>query len=115
MSTCLVEGPAILIGYAYRVQLESEAPLFPKASEITAHVRLKPSDGEVLATLTSADGELVRESDYLLTLTIPATATAMMPVGSVVLDMVRRDVTPALPLGFALEIPVILPVTRGLT
>jgi hypothetical protein len=29
--------------------------------------------------------------------------------------MVRRDVTPALPLGFVLEIPVMLPVTRGLS
>ena len=29
MSVDIVEGPAILIGYAYRLDLEAEAPLFP--------------------------------------------------------------------------------------
>ena len=34
--------------------------------------------------------------------------------GRVVLDLVRTDLAPDLHLGFLLELPVILPVTRGL-
>jgi hypothetical protein len=33
----------------------------------------------------------------------------------VVVDVVRTDLDPDLHLGFALEIPVMLPVTRGLS
>ena len=56
----------------------------------------------------------MRQSDCLLSLTIRAQDTSRFEPGSVVLDMVRVDVRPALPLGFLLEIPVMLPVTRGL-
>jgi hypothetical protein len=114
MSVAIVEGPAILIGYAYRLDLETEAPLFPETANIIAQVRLKPSATDILATLTTADGTLMRQSDCLLSLTIPAPDTANLEPGSVVLDMVRVDVSPALPLGFLLEIPVMLSVTRGL-
>lgn len=115
MSSSIVEGPAILVGYAYRLQIETEAPLFAEGCILHAHIRVKPSAAEILAELSSQDGSLRRLSDHLLDLTIPPAATAVMPVGHVVLDMVRRDVTPALPLGFSLEIPVMLPVTRGLS
>ena len=114
MSVAIVEGPAILIGYAYRLDLETEAPLFPQTAELVAQVRLKPSAPDVLATLSTQDGTLMRQSDCLLSLTIPAQDTSRFEPGSVVLDMVRVDVRPALPLGFLLEIPVMLPVTRGL-
>ena len=114
MSVAIVEGPAILIGYTYRLDLEAEAPLFPETVDLIAHVRLKPSATDILATLTTADGTLIRQSDCLLSLTIPAHDTSRFEPGSVVLDMVRVDVSPALPLGFLLEIPVMLPVTRGL-
>ena len=114
MSVAIVEGPAILIGYAYRLDLEAEAPLFPGTAELIAHVRLKPSATDILAALTTANGTLMLQSDYLLSLIIPAQDTASLEPGSVVLDMVRLDVSPAMPLGFFLEIPVMLPVTRGL-
>ena len=114
MSVAIVEGPAILIGYAYRLDVESEASLFPQTAEIIAQVRLKPSAQDVLATLRTDDETLTRQSDCLLSLTIPAQDTSRFEPGSVVLDMVRVDVRPALPLGFLLEIPVMLPVTRGL-
>ena len=55
MSVDIVEGPAILIGYAYRLDLEAEAPLFPAQVDMVAHVRLKPSATDILATLTTAD------------------------------------------------------------
>ena len=114
MSVAIVEGPAILVGYAYRLDLEAETPLFPETAYIIAQVRLKPSATDILATLTTADSTLIRQSDCLLSLTIPAPDTANFAPGSVVLDMVRVDLHPTLPLGFLLEIPVMLPVTRGL-
>lgn len=114
MSVAIVEGPAILIGYAYRLDVESEASLFPALAEMVAQVRLKPSATDILATLTTAEGTIVRQSDCLMSLTIPAQDTSHFEPGSIVLDMVRVDVHPALPLGFLLEIPVMLPVTRGL-
>lgn len=114
MSAAIVEGPAILIGYAYRLDLETEAPLFPEIADIIAQVRLKPSAPDVLATLRTDNDTLTRQSDCLLSLIIPAQDTSRFEPGSVVLDMVRVDVRPALPLGFFLEIPVMLPVTRGL-
>ena len=114
MSVAIVEGPAIFIGYAYRLDLETEAPLFPQAAELVAQVRLKPSAPDVLATLRTQDGTLMRQSDCLLSLTIRAHDTSRFEPGSVVLDMARIDASPALPLGFLLEIPVMLPLTRGL-
>jgi hypothetical protein len=44
---------------------------------------------------------------------IPADATAQMQPGTVMFDLVRTDLDPPLHLGFSLEIPVQLPVTRG--
>lgn len=114
MTTQIYEGPAIMIGYAYRLRLEAEGALFPQGAAFTGHVRAKPGDMDILATLTSANGGLARASDSALDLQIAATDTAGMTAGSVVVDVVRTDVDPDLHLGFALEIPVMSPVTRGL-
>ena len=114
MTTHIQEGPAIMIGYAYRLRLEAEGVLFPEGSEFTGHVRAKLEDAQILATLTSANGGLSRVTDSALDLQIGAAETARMTAGSVVVDVVRTDVDPDLHLGFALEIPVMQPVTRGL-
>lgn len=115
MTTEIYQGLAIMIGYAYRLRLEAEGALFPEGAAFTGHVRAKPRAADVLATLTSANGGLVRVSDSALDLNIAASDTAAMSVGSVVVDVVRTDVDPDLHLGFTLEIPVMLPVTRGLS
>ena len=52
----LSEGPAILVGYAWRLQIEAEAPVFAEGASYAGHLRLKPSDPAVLAELSSADG-----------------------------------------------------------
>jgi hypothetical protein len=67
-----------------------------------------------LATLTSADHGIMRISDTVLELALRPEQTAGLAPGRVVLDLVRTDLTPDLHLGFLLELPVILPVTRGL-
>jgi hypothetical protein len=114
MTSEIHPGPAIMIGYAYRLRLEAQGLLFPEGATFTGQIRQSPGAAETLATLSSANGGLVRVSDHALDLQIAVSDTARMAEGSVVIDVVRTDVSPDLHLGFALEIPVLLPVTRGL-
>jgi hypothetical protein len=114
MSVSVSDGPAIVAGYEYKLQLEADSPVFPAGCTLAAQVRAKISDNNVVATLTSANGGLARISDTVLEIIIPSTATAGLPPGSVVMDMVRTDLEPDRHLNFTLEIPVVRPVTRGL-
>lgn len=111
----LSEGPAILIGYAWRLQIEAEAPIFAEGARYAGHLRLKPSDPTLFAELSSADGGIEHISTSVLELSLTPSQTAGLSPGRVVLDLVRTDLEPDLHLGFLLEIPVMLPVTRGLT
>jgi hypothetical protein len=114
MSVSVSDGPAIVAGYEYKLQLEADSPVFPAGCSLTAQVRAKVSDINIIATLTTANGCLARISDTVVEITIPSTATAGLPPGSVVMDMVRTDLEPDRHLSFTLEIPVVRPVTRGL-
>ena len=111
----LSEGPAILIGYAWRLQIEAEAPVFAEGASYTGHLRLKPSDPTLLAELSSADGGIQHITATVLELSLTPSQTTVLTPGRVVLDLVRTDLEPDLHLGFLLEIPVMLPVTRGLS
>jgi hypothetical protein len=114
MSVIISDGPAIVAGYEYRLQLEADSPVFPEGCTLAAQIRAKVSDSAVITTLTSANGGLARISDTVVEITIPGAATANIPPGSVVMDMVRTDLEPDRHLNFTLEIPVIRPITRGL-
>ena len=114
MTVSVADGPAIVAGYEYRLQLEADSPVFPAGCALVAQVRAKISDSAVIATLTTANGGLARISDTVVEITIPSGATANLPAGSVVMDMVRTDLEPGRHLNFTLEIPVVRPVTRGL-
>jgi hypothetical protein len=114
MTVSVSDGPAIVAGYEYRLRLEADSPVFPEGCTLAAQVRTKVSDSAVIATLTTANGGLARISDIVVEITIPPAATANLPPGSVVMDMVRTDLEPDRHLNFTLEIPVIRPVTRGL-
>ncbi|SFL11528.1 hypothetical protein SAMN05444421_1331 [Celeribacter marinus] len=113
-TTTVTEGPAVLIGYAWRLQIEAEAPVFTEGASYAGQIRERPNAADVLATLTSADLGILRISDTLLELALRPDQTAGLAPGRVVLDLVRTDLAPDLHLGFLLELPVILPVTRGL-
>lgn len=106
--------PAIVAGYEYRVQIEAEGQLFPVGCDLVSHVRTKTSATDIVTTLSTGNGGLVRLSDTTLELVIPGPATAALPAGSVVADIVRTDLDPDRHLQFTLEIPVLRPVTRGL-
>ncbi|WP_300581199.1 hypothetical protein [Marivita sp.] len=111
----LSEGPAILVGYAWRLQIEAESPVFADGASYTGHIRLKPSDPTLLAELSSADGGIQHITATVLELSLTPSQTTVLTPGRVVLDLVRTDLEPDLHLGFLLEIPVMLPVTRGLS
>lgn len=114
MTTMLTEGPTILVGYEYRLQLEAEGAVFPQEARFAGQVRRNANDETVLATLTSEGGTILGRGESRLELIMPETVTAKLTPGSVVLDLVRTDLTPPQHLNVFLEIPVLLPVTRGL-
>ena len=113
MSTTVVDGPAIIIGYEYRLQIEAESALFPAGATFAGQLRARVSASGVLATLTTANGGLLRRSDTVLELIVPPDATERLAPGSAVVDLVRTDLVPPRHLAFILEIPVVQPVTRG--
>lgn len=114
LTVSVSDGPAIIIGYEYRLQIEAEADLFPAMAQLAGQLRSKVSAAQVLATLSIGNGGIRRMSVRTLELVIPPETTATLSPGSAVLDLVRTDLIPPRHLAFLLEIPVVRPVTRGL-
>ena len=114
MTTSIVDGPAIIIGYEYRLQLEAESDLFPAGATFAGQLRAKVSAAMPVTTLNSGNGGVTRVTDRVVELIVPAAATVSLSPGSAVLDLVRTDLMPPRHLAFILEIPVVQPVTRGL-
>lgn len=115
MSLTLCSGPAILVGYRYRLQLETGAALFPEGAMLHAQIRTRPSSETVLGEIDTATGGIMRLSDHLVELNIPPEITGALTPGTCVLDMIRSDCVPPVHLGFSLELPILTPITRGLT
>ena len=114
MTVSVSDGPAIIIGYEYRLQIEADTDFFPAEAQLTGQLRSKVSAAPVLATLSTSNDRIRRISARKLEVVIPPEATATLMPGSAVLDLVRTDLTPPRHLAFLLEIPVVRPVTRGL-
>lgn len=110
--TIVQEGPVILIGYEYRLQLQAETDLFPETATFAGQLRRTVSDSAVLTTISTANGGVLRRDARRLEIVLPPEVTAGLSPGHVVLDLVRTDVSPDQHLGFVLDIPVSLPVTR---
>jgi len=111
-----VPGPVIQQGYRFAMRLEvvTTPGLFPSGVALTAHVKAKRTDAAPLVVLSTGTGELVRVSDTVLDVVIPASATADFPVtkdATVIMDFVRTDTDEPQPLAFSVQVPVILPVT----
>lgn len=108
---------SLIAGYECRLRLAvvgSDTPVFPVGVTLAAQIRRTRADTSLLATLTSDNGGLLRVSDSEIDIVIGGSSSADWPAGEVVLDLVRTDTDPDKHLGFALRIPVVLPVTRGL-
>lgn len=112
MTASVQEGPIILIGYTYRLQLQAEADLFPETATFAGQLRRTVSDSAVLATISTANGGVLRRDARTLEIVVPPEVTAGLSPGHVMLDLVRNDLDPDQHLGFLLDIPVSLPVTR---
>jgi hypothetical protein len=106
------EGPVIMIGYEYRLQLEAEADLFPEGAVFAGQVRNAVTAATVMAELSNAAGSVLRVDGRTLEIVLTPDVTVNLAPGGIVLDLVRTDLTPDRHLGFVLEIPVVLPVTR---
>jgi hypothetical protein len=111
-----VDGPAIIAGYEYRLQIAVGGIPAPFADDpvLRAHVRRTTGSAQILANLVT-DGGITIVNDTTIDLVITAAQSAGWKPGSVFLDVVRDEAgSPDIYLGFRLEIPVMLPVTRGL-
>ena len=106
------EGPVILIGYEYRLQLQAEADLFPEGASFVGQVRNAVTATTMVAELSTAAGSVLRVDVRTLEIVLAPEVTASLSPGGIVLDLVRTDLTPDRHLGFVLEIPVVLPVSR---
>ena len=113
MTLSVQEGPIILIGYEYRLQLQGEAALFPEGAVFAGQLRATIAAASALAELSSSAGSVLRLDDRTLEIILAPEITVNLAPGGVVLDLVRTDLTPDRHLGFLLEIPVALPVTRS--
>ena len=112
MTLTVQEGPVILIGYEYRLQLEAAADAFSEGASFVGQVRSAITTATVVAELSTAAGSVLRVDNRTLEIILAPEVTANLAPGMVVLDLVRTDLTPDRHLGFVLEIPVVLPVTR---
>lgn len=106
------EGPAILPGYAYQLRFEAKSNLFPETARYLAELRTTPSSAQVLAVVSSETGGFVRINDRVMDLVLSAAQTSVLPLGRVILDLVRIDTSPPQHLGVFLELPVLQPITR---
>ncbi len=112
MTLTVQEGPVILIGYEYRLQLEAAADAFPEGASFVGQVRSAITAVTVVAELSTAAGSVLRVDGRTLEIVLTPDVTVNLAPGGIVLDLVRTDLTPDRHLGFVLEIPVALPVTR---
>ena len=112
MTTSLQEGPVILIGYEYRLQLQAESDLFPDGASFVGQVRSTIAAASMVADLSTAAGSVLRLDGRTLEIVLAPEVTAGLAPGGIVLDLVLTALTPDRHLGFLLEIPVALPVTR---
>ena len=110
MTTTVQAGSAIAIGWPYAINITSPSPIFPVGAVFKADVKRSRTDVTPLFELTTANGGLVRVTDTSLTVAASSAQTALLGVGSVVIDLARTDVPNYL--GFVLTIPVLQPVTR---
>jgi hypothetical protein len=89
MTTSLQEGPVILIGYEYRLQLQAEADLFPEGASFVGQVRSAITAATTLAELSTAAGSVLRVDDHTLEILLAPEVTANLLPGMVEAQRLR--------------------------
>lgn len=116
MASRAQRGPAIRPGYPWRLSLGYER-ISPAGTAFACQIRASVASAEVIATLTSANGGIVRVSDDRIRLvwdSPPADLASGDGLRAVVMDVIRTDLDPNEHLQFSLMVPVREPVTRGI-
>lgn len=72
----LCEGPVILIGYPWRLQIEAASPLFEADVRYFGYLRRKRNDPEVLTYLSTEGGGIRWISKTVLELNLAVEQTA---------------------------------------
>jgi hypothetical protein len=109
-----LQGKAIQAGFEWRLKIKIVSPalaVFPTTAKFTAQVRDTP-DSSVKVELSSDAGTIIRVDGNTIELVIKSTDSADWSEGTVVMDVIRTDLSQLIHLGFDLEIPVKRPVTR---
>ena len=114
MTTTLEEGSAIAAGYLWSLRIEMDVDAFPAGVSLQGHVRRRVNDSVIMASLSTADGSIVRVDSRSIDIVLAGETTKSWGAGSVVLDLVRTDTDPDQYLGFTLTVPVVQTVTRNL-
>lgn len=107
-------GKAIVLGYNYNVTIVTTSPAFVVGGAYTAQIRQDVDNATILGTITTGDGNIVVVNDRTISLTIPGTLSSAWTAKTVVLDLVRSDVTPKQYAGVKLTFFTERPVTRGI-
>lgn len=113
MSEQLFDAPPVKAGYYWSVRLEVAGVTFPSGSAYKADIKKRRSDETAIASLTTANGGLVRVSDTELDIVLAGTVTAGWEAGEVIGDIVRTDTNPDQHLSIEFALPVTVPLTRA--
>lgn len=98
---------SIIIGFEWNavIRVEGSPPAFPSGCALAGQARVGEVTGRVLATLTTANGRIVRNTDEEVTITIPAVDTATLSECIVLIDLARTDITPPAHFGAIIRVP----------
>lgn len=110
-----LQGKAIQTGCEWRLKIKvnsSALATFPETATFSASIRQDDPEGEVLVTLSTAAGTIIRVDGNTLELVLNGSDSASWKAGHVVMDIIRTDLTQKIHLGFDLEIPVKRTITR---
>ncbi|MBA8881749.1 hypothetical protein [Phyllobacterium myrsinacearum] len=116
MSTRKVKSKAIRAGYDWsiRINFAGSSVSFPSTATFVAQVRRDPTATDILATMTTADLGVQRVDTNTIDLVLAGYKTVNWPERTAYIDVVRTD-GGIQHLGFSLAVPVILPITRGVS
>lgn len=110
-----LQGKAIQTGCEWRLKIKivsSALETFPSTATFSASIRKNDADGDVLTTLSTAAGSVIRVDGNTIELVLSGPDTEAWTSGTVVMDVIRTDLTQKIHLGFDLEIPVKRSITR---
>ena len=114
MPTEKIKGRIIQAGYPWSLRLVfDEGYDFPASARFISHVRRDPSVNDVLATMSSENGGILRINNSTLDLRLTAAQTEGWPDRKVWLDVIRIDLPQHEHLGFQITVPVRQAITRG--